>query len=89
MLGKAIGISLPTICNMSKLPDMFGMYFHNKITNIRSCLDKCLTNVPIEHEQFNGPAFHSFFQASEEEVKNIIISIPQIHAPLILFQKTS
>ena len=78
MLGKAICNSLPTICNMNDLPEMFGLYFQDKITKIRSCLDNSMTkfNVTIDNEPFQGRAFHSFSQVSEEEVKTIILSTP-------------
>ena len=80
LLGRNSETILPSKIPKSELPDIFGEYFNNKITNLRNGLDKVACD--IEVQSFNGELFNSFRHVSTEDIKETLISCANKSCPL-------
>ncbi|KAK7092145.1 hypothetical protein V1264_009742 [Littorina saxatilis] len=71
MLGKAKQVILPTVHDMSKLPDVFSKYFHEKILTIRNSFAQ--HSVSDRSPIFVGNSFSVFTPVSEDCVRKLIV----------------
>ena len=74
LLGRSKQSSLPSIYEDSALPNMFAVYFSEKVQNLRDNLDGI--DICQNHHKSEGSILSHFNPVSEEYVKSIILKAP-------------
>ena len=75
LLGKKKTKVLPTIFDITELPEKFSQYFSEKVKSIRDELDKD-NSMPLNYNVFEGPYFSYFQEVTVDDVIKTINSMP-------------